>query len=36
MNSLTDVECAKQVHEMIKNEAQVANNPYFNMLIEKV
>jgi hypothetical protein len=36
MNSLSDDDCVKKVHEIIKTEANVANNPYFDMLIEKV
>ena len=36
MNSLSDDDCVKQVHEIIKTEAKVAGNPYFDMLIGKV
>ena len=35
MNALNDDECVNKVHELIKNESKLANNPYFDMIIGK-
>ncbi len=35
MMMMNDDECVNKVHELIQNEAKVAKNPYFDMLIGK-
>lgn len=34
MDSFTDDECVNKVRELIKTEAKLAHNPYFDMLID--
>lgn len=36
MNAINDKECMSMVHDIIKEEAKKANNPYFDMLIGKI
>ena len=35
MDSFTDDECVNKVRELIKTEAKLAHNPYFDMLIDQ-
>ena len=33
---MTDEEYVKKVHELIQNESNIVDNPYFKMLVDKL